>query len=86
MTLLTQLNPAVQGLSMPTDEEIHQILADKGLSDWFRTALLSALDCDPVQAAQDAGLLSIVLDRRAQAIAAHLIAAEAIDGAKRQYP
>jgi hypothetical protein len=67
---------------MPNDDEIRKILADKSLSDWFRSALLSALDGDPVQAAQDAGLLSIVLDRRAQAIAADLIAVKAIAGAR----
>ena len=29
---------------MPSDEEIRRILADKGLSEWFKTVLLSALD------------------------------------------
>ncbi len=48
---------------MPNDDEIRQILADKSLSDWFRTALLSALDGDPVQAAQDAGLWTVGLRR-----------------------
>ena len=67
---------------MPSDEEIRRILADKGLSEWFKTVLLSALDGDPVQAAQDAGLLSIVLDRRAQSIAAEALASKAIAEAR----
>ena len=63
---------------MPKDEEIRQMMGDPGLSDWFKRALLSALDRDPVDAANDAGLLSIVLDRRAQAIAADALAAMAM--------
>ncbi len=63
---------------MPKDEEIRQMLADPGLSDWFKRALLSSLDRDPVDAASDADLLSIVLDRRAQAIAATALASLAI--------
>ena len=69
---------------MPSDSEIRQLLADYSLSDWFRTALLSALELNPEQAAHDAGLLSLVLDRRAQAIAADLIASKAIAEAKAQ--
>ena len=67
---------------MPKDEEIRQMMGDPGLSDWFKRALLSALDRDPVDAANDAGLLSIVLDRRAQAIAADALAALAIRDAR----
>ncbi len=67
---------------MPKDEEIRQMLGDPGLSNWFKRALLSALDRDPVDAANDAGLLSIVLDRRAQAIAADALAAVAIQDAR----
>ena len=63
---------------MPKDEEIRQMLGDPGLSDWFKRALLSALDRDPVDAANDAGLLSIVLDRRAHTIAADALAVLAI--------
>ncbi len=55
---------------MPKDEEIRQMLADPGLSHWFKRALLSALERDPVDAANDAELLYIVLDRRAHASAA----------------
>lgn len=67
---------------MPKDEEIRQLLDDPSLSDWFKLALLSALDRDPVDAANDAGLLSIVLDRRAQAIAAAALASLAIRDAR----
>ena len=63
---------------MPNDEEIRQLLGDPGLSDWFKRALLSALDRDPVDAANDADLLAVVLDRRAQAIAAAALASLAI--------
>lgn len=67
---------------MPSDSEIRQLLADNNSSDWFRTALLSALERDPDQAAHDAGLLSLVLDRRAQSIAAEQIAGKAITDAR----
>lgn len=67
---------------MPKDEEIRQMLGDPGLSDWFKRALLSALDRDPVDAANDACLLSIVLDRRAQVIAAEALASMAIRDAR----
>ena len=67
---------------MPKDEEIRQMVDDPGLSVWFKRALISALDRDPVDAANDAGLLSIVLDRRAQAIAAAALAALAIRDAR----
>ena len=63
---------------MPSDSEIRQLLCDDSLSDWFRMALLSALECNPEQAAHDASLLSLVLDRRAQSIAAKQIAGKAI--------
>ena len=67
---------------MPKDEEIRQLLDDPSLSDWFKGALLSALDRDPVDAASDAGLLSVVLDHRAQAIAAAALASLAIRDAR----
>jgi hypothetical protein len=67
---------------MPSDDEIRRVLADKGLSDWFKAALSSALECDPAQAAHDAGLLSVVLDRRAQTIAAEALACKAIAEAR----
>lgn len=67
---------------MPKDEEIRKLLGDPGLSDWFKRALLSALDRAPVDAADDAGLLSAVLDRRAQVISAAALASLAIRDAR----
>lgn len=67
---------------MPNDDEIRQLLHDPGLSDWFKRSLLSALDRDPVDAAHDAGLLSTVLDRRAQVVAAAALASLAIREAR----
>ena len=39
--------------------------ADPALSFWFKNALTEALKRDPVDAANDAGLLALVLDKRA---------------------
>ena len=50
---------------MPTDEEIRRICEDPAVSFWLRDALVSALRRDPVDAANDAGVLSLVLDKRA---------------------
>ena len=69
---------------MPKDEEIRQMLGDPGLSDWFKRALLSALDRDPVDVAKDAYLLSIVLDRRSQAIAADALTSQALRASRRR--
>jgi hypothetical protein len=63
---------------MPTDHEIREILKDPSLSDWMRTAMLSALDRDPVDAGNDAGLLSIFLDRRVSEISSLSLADLAI--------
>lgn len=67
---------------MPTDNEIRLIIAKDGLSDWFKTALKSALECDPVAAAHDAGVLSLVLDQRAHEITATALTAQAIADAQ----
>lgn len=50
---------------MPSDSELQRLAQDPALSDWFRNALVEALKRDPVDAAQDAGMLALVLDRRA---------------------
>lgn len=50
---------------MPTDDEIKRMAQDPSISFWLRDALLSALSRDPVDAANDAGLLAMVLDKRA---------------------
>lgn len=55
---------------MPSDDEIRAICADHSLSYWFRNALTTALERDPVDAAHDAGLLAMVLDRRATQVLA----------------
>ena len=70
---------------MPKDEEIRQLLNDPSFSDWFKRALLSSLDRDPVDAANDAGLLSAVLDRRAQAVASAARAALVIRDARGKF-
>ena len=43
---------------------IEQILADPAASDWLKTALRSALSRDPVDAANEAEVLAMLLDRR----------------------
>lgn len=55
---------------MPSDTELKALANAPGHSYWFRNALLAALDRDPVDAANDAGLLAIVLDKRASEIVA----------------
>ena len=55
---------------MPSDDEIRAICADPALSYWFRNALTTALERDPLDAAHDAGLLAMVLDRRATQVLA----------------
>ena len=68
---------------MPADDEIRELLKDPALSHWLRDALLSALERDPVDAANDAGLLALVLDRRADEIGARALAELAVLKAKR---
>lgn len=67
---------------MPSDKEISQMVAGSNFSDWLKEALLSALERDPVEAAADAGLLSIVLDYRASSKDAESKALQAILAAK----
>lgn len=67
---------------MPSDSEIRKILQQPGLSEWFKAALSSALERDPVEAANEAGLLAIVLDRRSQEIVAEAIAIDAIESVR----
>ena len=71
---------------MPKDEEIRQLLGDPCLSDWFKCALLSALDRDPVDAANEADLLCGALDRRAQALVAEALASQTIREARDRQP
>ena len=71
---------------MPSDSKIREILSGPGMSFWLKNALLAALDRDPVDAANDADLLAIVLGYRAQQLgkegAAALEALDAIVRAK----
>ena len=68
---------------MPRDCEIRALISNSNLSNWFKDALLSALDRDPKHVAADAGLLSIVLDKRASSLEAYTLALKAILEAKR---
>ena len=49
---------------MPSDDEIRRMLKDPSLSTWLVNAMTSAMERDPVDAAHDAGLLSMILDKR----------------------
>lgn len=55
---------------MPSDDELKVMAADPALSHWFKNALTQALERDPVDAANDAGLLALVLDKRANELLA----------------
>ena len=48
--------------------KIAQVLADPAASFWLKDALSSALERDPVDAANDAEVLSQLLDQRCQEI------------------
>ena len=52
----------------PGDEDVAPILADPAASNWIKVALVSALDRDPVDAANDAEVLARVLASRCQRI------------------
>ncbi|PRD63927.1 hypothetical protein [Malikia granosa] len=69
---------------MPNHKEIRQLLADPASIDWFRQALRSALERDPVDAAQDAYLLSIVLAWHSRAVVADALTSQAIRDASRR--
>ncbi|MDP2368790.1 hypothetical protein [Rhodoferax sp.] len=56
---------------MPSDEELMVMANDPAHSNWFSHALREALKRDPVDAANDAGLLAIVLDKRASELLAN---------------
>jgi hypothetical protein len=69
-----------------SDGEIRSLISNSTLSDGFKQALLSALDRDPKDAAADAGLLSIVLDQRANSLEAYAQALKEILETKRSGP
>jgi hypothetical protein len=53
------------GLSDKTTKEIEEVLNDQSCSGWLRWALRSALHRDPVDVANDAGILETLLESRA---------------------
>lgn len=55
---------------MPSDADLKTMLNDPAHSHWFKNALTEALKRDPVDAANDAGLLALVLDKRAAEVLA----------------
>lgn len=65
---------------MPSDEELRAMANNPAHSYWLRNALVLALERDPADAANDAGLLALVLDRRA----AEIIAASSAEAAIRK--
>ena len=48
--------------------EIQRVLLDPAASFWLKNALRSALERDPVDAANDAEVLAQLLDRRCRSI------------------
>jgi len=65
---------------MPSDDELRTMAANPAHSNWLRHALTEALSRDPVDAANDAGLLALVLDKRS----AEIIAASSAEAAIRK--
>ena len=53
-----------------TDDDLRAYVQGPAVSYWLRDALTLALSRDPVDAAEDAGLLSLILDRRVKAMTA----------------
>ena len=56
------------GISSETTQEIEAVLNDLSASDWLRWALRSALHRDPIDAANDACVLELLLESRADEI------------------
>jgi hypothetical protein len=69
---------------MPSDDELKTMADDPAHSSWFKHALLSALSRDPVEAANDAGLLSLVLDKRAGELTSAAVAKSVIQQAAKR--
>ena len=53
---------------MSRESEFERVLADPAASFWLKDALRSALDRDPVDAANDAEVLAQLLEQRCQEI------------------
>ncbi len=60
--------PALSANKLTELPTIDQVLADPSASFWLRNALLAALSRDPVDAANDAEVLTRLLDRRCREI------------------
>ena len=69
---------------MPSDDDLREMANDPSLSHWFKTSLIEALNRDPVDAANDAGMLAIVLDKRAAELVASASARAVIEQAARK--
>lgn len=48
--------------------DINRVLTDSAASDWLKHTILDALKRDPIDAANDAEILSSLLTRRAEAV------------------
>jgi hypothetical protein len=59
--------------------DVEEVLEDPEISVWLRTALLTALNRDPVDAAADAAKLLKVLDRRLSEILTQELKSESAD-------
>lgn len=53
---------------LAADSEIKHLIENPGTSYWLRKALTSALDRDPVDAANDAGTLARMMEMRVDAL------------------
>jgi hypothetical protein len=67
---------------MPSDDDLRNIMSEPGISHWMKNALTTALERDPVDAANDAELLAIALRHRAEVIESEALTAMAIRRAK----
>ena len=68
---------------MPLNDPIQQALRDPASSFWLKSALSSALERDPLDAASDAQALASLLVQHAEGMMAASLAAMAIDSTKR---
>jgi hypothetical protein len=66
--------------NVPSDDEIRLMLKDPSLSTWLVNAMTTAMERDPVDAANDAGLLSMILDKRVTTLQAKQAVLLGLDG------
>ena len=55
---------AIESMNLGELPEITAVLGDPAVSSWLKTCLCSALSRDPVDAANDAEILFLLLERR----------------------